>query len=99
MQAVRKNVERMTEVVPETEYQSLQHFTSHSPWEHRPVMDQVALDADRLLGGTPDSALFLTKVPCPKKGRSLSALPANGAAVSARSITAKPACMPHWCMA
>jgi SRSO17 transposase len=69
MQAGRKNVERMTEVVPETEYQSLQHFTSHSPWEHRPVMDQVALDADRLLGGSPDSALVLDESSMPKKGK------------------------------
>jgi len=58
MQATHKNVKRMTEVVPETEYQSLQHFTSHSPWDHRPVMDQVPLDADRILGGSSDSALI-----------------------------------------
>lgn len=69
MQVVRKNVERMTEVVPETEYQSLQHFTTHSPWEYRPVMDQVALDADRLLGGTPDSGLILDESSMPKKGK------------------------------
>ena len=69
MQAVRKNVERMTEVVPETEYQSLQHFTTHSPWEHRPVMDQVALDADRLLGGSPDTGLILDESSLPKKGK------------------------------
>lgn len=69
MQATRKNVERMTEVVPDTEYQSLQHFTSHSPWDHRPVMDQVAVDADRLLGGSPDSALVLDESSMPKKGK------------------------------
>jgi SRSO17 transposase len=69
MQAVRKNVERMTELVPETEYQSLQHFTTHSPWEYRPVMDQVALDADRLLGGTPDSGLIIDESSMPKKGK------------------------------
>jgi len=69
LQAARKNVERMTEVVPETEYQSLQHFTTHSPWEHRPVMDQVALDADFLLGGTPDSGLILDESSMPKKGK------------------------------
>jgi SRSO17 transposase len=40
-QVVHKNIERMVEVIPETEYQSLHHFMSHSPWEHRPVMDQV----------------------------------------------------------
>ncbi|MDD2468407.1 MAG: transposase, partial [Desulfobulbus sp.] len=69
MQAARKNVERMTEVVPETQYQSLQHFTTHSPWDYRPVMDQVALDADRLLGGTPDSGLILDESSIPKKGK------------------------------
>lgn len=69
MQAVRKNVERMTEVVPETEYQSLQHFTSHSPWDHRPVMDQVALDADHLLGGSPESCLIIDESSQSKKGK------------------------------
>ncbi|MDD2464756.1 MAG: transposase [Desulfobulbus sp.] len=72
MQAARKNVERMTEmteVVPETQYQSLQHFTTYSPWDYRPVMDQVALDADRLLGGPPDSGLILDESSIPKKGK------------------------------
>jgi SRSO17 transposase len=69
MQAVHKNIERMTEVVAETEYQSLQHFTSHSPWDPQPVMDQVALDADHALGGTADSALVLDESSNPKKGK------------------------------
>jgi len=68
MQAVRKNVERMTEAVPDTEYQSLQHFISHSPWDHRPVMDQVARDADRLLGGGPNTGLIIDETGIPKKG-------------------------------
>lgn len=66
-QAVRKNIERMTEVVVDSEYQSLHHFISHSPWEHRPVMDQVALDADRLLGGS-DAGLIIDETSNPKKG-------------------------------
>ena len=45
MQAISKNVERMIEVVPDTEYQALHHFASTSPWDHRVVMDQVALDS------------------------------------------------------
>jgi len=69
VQAVRKNVERMTEVVPDTEYQSLQHFTSHSPWDHRPVMDQVARDCDRLLGGGLDAGLIIDETGNPKKGK------------------------------
>ena len=69
VQAVRKNVERMIEVVPDTEYQSLQHFTSHSPWDHRPVMDQVAGDGDHLLGGSPDTGLIIDETSVPKKGK------------------------------
>jgi SRSO17 transposase len=59
----------MVEVIPETEYQSLHHFMSHSPWEHRPVMDQVALDADRLLGDSPDTSLVIDESSLPKKGK------------------------------
>ncbi len=59
----------MTEVVPETDYQSLHHFTTHSPWEHRSVMDQVALDADRFLGGSSDTAIVLDESSLPKKGK------------------------------
>jgi len=69
MQAIRKNVERMTEVVSDSEYQSLQHFISHSPWEHRPVMDQVAQDCDRLLGESPDTGLIIDETGIPKKGK------------------------------
>jgi len=35
VQAFRKNVERMTEVIIDSEHQSLQHFVSHSPWDYR----------------------------------------------------------------
>lgn len=69
MQAIRKNMERMTEVVSDSEYQPLQHFISHSPWDHRPVMDQVAQDVDRLLGGSPDSGLIIDETAIPKKGK------------------------------
>lgn len=65
---MRKNVERMTEVVSDSDYQSLQHFISHSPWDHRPVMDQVAQDCDRLLGGSPDTGLIIDETSIPKKG-------------------------------
>ncbi|HKH45855.1 MAG TPA: transposase, partial [Thermoanaerobaculia bacterium] len=54
MQASRKNIERMEEVVPDSNYQSLQHFISHSEWDARAVLDQVAVEADRHLGGSAD---------------------------------------------
>ncbi len=69
MQSVRKNVERMTEVVPDSDYQSLQHFVTHSPWESRPVMDQVAMDADRLLGGSQETGLIIDETSFPKAGK------------------------------
>jgi SRSO17 transposase len=68
MQAIKKNIERMTEVVPDADYQSVHHFVSQSPWEHQPALDQVARDCDRLLGGGPDTALIIDESGLPKKG-------------------------------
>src|SRR6185369_10054997 len=64
----RKNMERMEEVVPDCNYQSLQHFLSHSEWDARAVLDQVAREADRHLGGSPDSCLLLDESSFAKKG-------------------------------
>jgi len=61
-------MERMAETVADSEWQSMQHFLSHSPWEHRSVQDQVAKDCDRLIGGTPDTGLFFNETGIPKKG-------------------------------
>ena len=68
VQTENKNIERMTEVVPDTEYQALQHFVSHSPWQSQPVMDQVARDASRLLGGGADTGMILDETSFAKKG-------------------------------
>jgi SRSO17 transposase len=69
MQARKKNMERMTEVVPESDEQVLQHFLSNSTWNGRAVLDQVAREADALLGGKPDSALLLDESAFTKKGK------------------------------
>lgn len=61
-------MERMAEVVPETDEQVLQHFLSNSPWDEHEVMDHVARDADILLGGTDNSALYLDESGFKKKG-------------------------------
>lgn len=68
MQAHRKNIERMEEVVPDSDYQSLQHFVSVSEWDARAVLDQVAVEADRHLGGSADSCLILDESSFVKKG-------------------------------
>lgn len=59
----------MTEKVPDSDYQVVQHFITHSLWEYRPVMEQVAADGSRLLGGTADSALFIDESGIPRKGK------------------------------
>jgi len=58
----------MIEKVPGADYQAVQHFITHSPWEYKPVMEQVAGDGNRLLGATADSALFIDESSVPKKG-------------------------------
>lgn len=70
VQAQRRNIERMIDKkVPDSDYQAVQHFITHSPWEYEPVMAQVADDCNRLLGGSPDSALFIDESSIPKKGK------------------------------
>ena len=55
----KRNMERMAEVIPNSNDQSLNHMISDSNWSFDGVRDQVALDADKILGGTPESALLL----------------------------------------
>jgi hypothetical protein len=68
LQAETRNMERMEEAIPEADHQALQHMLSESAWPERAVLDQVAQDANRLLGGHPDSALLIDESGCPKKG-------------------------------
>ena len=62
-------MERMTEKVPDSDEQTLQHFISNSPWDEQAVIDQVACDADKHLGGNEDSALYLDETGFLKKGK------------------------------
>jgi len=62
----------MIEVVPDTEFQAFHHFASKSPRDHRLVMDQVALDSNRHLGGTPDTGLIIDETCIPKEGQDAS---------------------------
>ena len=48
--------------------QRFQHFISNAPWRHEPVIEQIGRDADRLLGGKPDSALILDESSFIKQG-------------------------------
>ena len=52
LQAETRNMERMEEAIPEADHQALHHLLSESAWSERAVLDQVAQEANRLLGGT-----------------------------------------------
>jgi SRSO17 transposase len=69
MQADKKNMERMVEVVPDSEWQSLQNFLSYSPWSDRGLLDQLAHDANNLIGGDADSCLIVDESGFSKKGK------------------------------
>jgi SRSO17 transposase len=69
MQARRRNIERIRDAVPGSDEQALHHFIANSPWDHRPVLDKVARDANALLGGADDSFLLIDETGFPKKGR------------------------------
>ena len=68
MQADKKNMERMVEVVPDSEWQQLQNFLSHSPWSERGLLDQLARDANDLIGGDADSCFIVDESAVAKKG-------------------------------
>jgi SRSO17 transposase len=62
-------MERMEEKVPGAKYDPLQYFLSDSDWDWHPANNQVAKDADKLLGGKEDSALLIDESGIPKKGK------------------------------
>lgn len=64
-----KNIERMEEQVAGFEYQNVHHAISVSRWDHRPVMDEVARQADGLLGGGGRTRLVVDDSGMAKKGR------------------------------
>ncbi|MEI6365445.1 MAG: IS701 family transposase [Actinomycetes bacterium] len=63
-----KNIERMNESVPDFIYQNVQQAISDSPWDARPVMDEVARRADQLLGSSPRPRLDIDDSGFQKKG-------------------------------
>jgi SRSO17 transposase len=68
MQAERRNMERMVEAVPDSDYQVLQNFLTHSSWDYRAAMDRVAHKTDALLGGEIGTGLYIDESAFAKKG-------------------------------
>ena len=56
----------MEEMVAGADKQCLQHLLTESPWDHRAVLDQVAQEADRWLGGTEELSVDRREWLCQK---------------------------------
>lgn len=54
----RKNIETIQNDVKDSDYQGMEQFISTSPWKHQALMEQVAQDANRLLGDAKKTGLF-----------------------------------------
>jgi len=67
MKASRKNIERMEEYVHGSDYESMQHFISESPWKSDELKAQVAADIDGQIGGE-ESMLAIDESAFTKKG-------------------------------
>jgi SRSO17 transposase len=65
---VRKNIGRIDERLAEANYQGMQQFISDSPWDAAALMRQIGRDAEALLGGQADTALYLDETSFVKKG-------------------------------
>lgn len=67
MKASRKNIERMEEYVQGSDYESMQHFVSESPWDSDAFKAQIAADVDGQIGGL-ESMLAIDESAFTKKG-------------------------------
>lgn len=68
MQATKRNMERIVEVVPDSDWQALQNFISYSPWDALALRGQVARDVNVVMGDDADSCLIIDESAVTKKG-------------------------------
>ena len=66
--ARRKNMEGMSEVIPEAKQEDLQHFISHSPWATEPIWRWLGLEASKALGGGEKNMILIDESGFSKKG-------------------------------
>ena len=55
--------------VPDCNNQSLTHFVSDSPWDHKPVLDHIQRDVSHLIGDRKHGALHVDECCFPKQGK------------------------------
>jgi SRSO17 transposase len=67
-EARRKNIERIAEQKPTSNYQNIQYAVSEAQWDHRQIIDGVAQQANRFFQGDKDSSLIIDEFGIGKKG-------------------------------
>lgn len=65
----RKNIETIENDVSGSDYQGMEQFISTSPWDHRALLDDVAADADRVLGDKDNTGFYIDESSFLKKGK------------------------------
>ncbi len=65
----RKNMDRMSEVVPEAKSRNLQQFLTHSKWDARAVIEHVAHDGNELIGDRKRTGLLIDESSFAKQGK------------------------------
>jgi SRSO17 transposase len=68
-QGRKRNIERMVERVVDSEYYSIQHFISESPWDARVGFDKVAFDTSKIFESYSEVALQIDESAHRKKGK------------------------------
>lgn len=64
----RKNIETIENDVSGSDYQGMEQFVSTSPWDHRALLDDVARDANEVLGDHKDAGFYIDESSFLKKG-------------------------------
>jgi len=65
----RGNMTSYAEFVPETNNQKLQNFISDSPWDEKPVIEQIQADVVKLIGDKTNGSIHIDESGFKKDGR------------------------------
>jgi len=60
-------MERMVEVVPDSDEHSFQNFISNSPWHAYAILNRIGISADSLFGGDPNTGRVIDETSFIKK--------------------------------
>lgn len=87
----RKSVEPMAARLAPGDYDQLHHFISSGVWDEAPLEEELAVQADRLVGGA-QAILVVDDTALPKKGSHSVGVARQYASAWARPPIARPSC-------